>query len=151
MGDSLDSSGEPSPETQHVAVVEFPAFAVYLRKSLTILHPDEEAVPPALNLALDDKNNQECVRKFLADPQVWALYIQRSSSKGKIDPLPLRIINGTFFRGGGDSYVWQHCQQPAPIFFFFLIGGHFFLARCRGLDVSIFCGNYFFAGTFYEL
>lgn len=82
MGDSLDGSGDPSPESQNVAIVDYPSFANYLRKAVTILLPDEEVVPPALNLALEDKNNQECVRKFLSDSQVWSLYVQRSCSKG---------------------------------------------------------------------
>jgi len=83
MGDSLDGSGEPSPESQNVAIVEFPTFANYLRKAVTVLLPDEDTVPPAFNLALDDRYNQDCVRKFLGDSQVSSLYIQRSSTKGE--------------------------------------------------------------------
>ena len=82
MGDSLDGTGEPSPESQIVIVVSYSAFANYLKKVVTVLLPDEDVVPPAFNSALEDKSNQECVRKFLGDSQVWALYIQRSSSKG---------------------------------------------------------------------
>lgn len=82
MGDSLDGTGEPSPESQIVIVVSYSAFANYLKKVVTVLLPDEDVVPPAINSALEDKNNQECVRKFVSDSQVWALYIQRSSSKG---------------------------------------------------------------------
>lgn len=82
MGDSLDGTGEPSPESQIVIVVSYSAFANYLKKVVTVLLPDEDVVPPAFNSALEDKNNQECVRKFVSDSQVWALYIQRSSSKG---------------------------------------------------------------------
>lgn len=83
MGDSLDGSGEPSPESQNVAIVEFPTFANYLRKAVTVLLPDEDTVPPAFNLALDDRYNQDCIRKFLGDSQVSSLYIQRSSIKGE--------------------------------------------------------------------
>lgn len=82
MGDSLDGTGEPSPESQIVIAVSYSAFANYLKKVITILLPDEDAVPPAFNTALEDKNNRECIKKFLSDSQVWALYIQRSSSKG---------------------------------------------------------------------
>lgn len=86
MGDSLDNqdlSGSDAP--QNVAVVEFGAFANYLRKAATILLPEDDAhlVPPALNLALEDKSNQDCIRKFLSDSQVQALYIQRTCIKGK--------------------------------------------------------------------
>lgn len=83
MGDSLDGSGEPSPESQNVAIVDYNSFANYLRKTVVILLPDEEALPPAFSASLDDKNNQEAIRKFLSDSQVWALYVQRSYSKGE--------------------------------------------------------------------
>lgn len=83
MGDSLDGSGEPSPESQNVVLVEFPTFTNYLRKAVTVLLPDEDVVPPAFNLALDDRYNQDCIRKFLGDSQVSSLYIQRSSTKGE--------------------------------------------------------------------
>ncbi|GLV39725.1 Dynein heavy chain 64C [Carabus blaptoides fortunei] len=80
MGDSLEGS-ENSPDSQNVAIVDFTAFANYIRKAVTILLPEEDIVPPALNAALEDRNNQECIRKFLGDPQVSTLYLQRSSSK----------------------------------------------------------------------
>ncbi|KOC68078.1 Dynein heavy chain, cytoplasmic [Habropoda laboriosa] len=79
MGDSLDSSGEPSPEIQ--IVVGHWEFVNYLKKIVMVLLPDEDVVPPAFNSALEDKDNQESIRKFISDSQVWALYIQRSSSK----------------------------------------------------------------------
>lgn len=89
MGDSLDGSEEPSPESQNIAIVEFPTFANYLRKAVTVLLPDEDVVPPAFNLALEDRYNQDCIRKFLGDSQVGALYIQRSSTKGKHDEISI--------------------------------------------------------------
>lgn len=83
MGDSLEPAGDVSVDAQNVAIVEFGAFANYLRKAATILLPEEDAVPPALNVALEDRGNQDCISKFLSDPQVPALYIQRSCTKGK--------------------------------------------------------------------
>lgn len=41
----------------------------------------------ALCDALEEKSNQDCIRKFLSDPQVPALYVQRSSTKGKFQKL----------------------------------------------------------------
>lgn len=81
MGDSLDGSGDPSPESQNIAIVDYSTFVNYLRKIVKILLPDEDEVPPSFNLTLEDKNSQESIRKFISDTQVWALYIQRSSSK----------------------------------------------------------------------
>ena len=83
MGDSLDGSGEPPPESQNVSIVDYITFTNYLRKIVTILLPEEDVAPLAFTLALEEKNSQEAIRKFLSDSQVWALYIQRSSSKGK--------------------------------------------------------------------
>ncbi|CAH0687821.1 unnamed protein product [Spodoptera exigua] len=80
MGDSLDGS-ENSPESQNVVVVDFQDFANYLRRAATVLLPEDDIVPPALNAALDDKVNQDCIRKFISDPQVSSLYVQRFSSK----------------------------------------------------------------------
>lgn len=85
MGDSLDNQDLSGGDAQqNVAVVEFGAFANYLRKAATILLPEDDAhlVPPALNVALEDKSNQDCIRKFLSDSQVQALYIQRTCIKG---------------------------------------------------------------------
>lgn len=84
MGDSLEAS-DSAPEAQNVAVVEFTAFANYLRKAANILLPEDNAhtEPPALNSALEDKAIQDAIRKFLCDPQVSTLYVQRSSSKGE--------------------------------------------------------------------
>lgn len=82
MGDSLDVSVESTTDSQNVSVVDFDTFINYLRKSVSILHPDEEIVPNAFSLALEEKSNQECIKKFLNDSQVWALSIQRISVKG---------------------------------------------------------------------
>lgn len=81
MGDSLDGS-ENAPEAQNVVVVDFQEFANYLRRAATVLLPEDDIVPPALNTALNDKVNQDCIRKFISDPQVAALYVQRFSLKG---------------------------------------------------------------------
>lgn len=81
MGDSLDGS-ENTPEAANVVMVDFQDFANYLRRAATVLLPEDDIVPPALNAALDDKVNQDCIRKFVADPQVSSLYVQRFSSKG---------------------------------------------------------------------
>jgi len=99
MGDSLDGSGEPSPESQNVAIVEYPTFASYLRKAVTVLLPDEDVVPPAFSLALDDRYNQDCIRKFLGDSQVSSLYVQRSSSKGKVRDRSVIISSFSFSSG----------------------------------------------------
>ncbi|CAH0758045.1 unnamed protein product [Diatraea saccharalis] len=80
MGDSLDGS-ENAPDSQNVVAVDFQNFANYLRRAATVLLPEDDVPPPALNAALDDKVNQDCIKKFISDPQVSSLYVQRFSSK----------------------------------------------------------------------
>lgn len=84
MGDSLENQ-DTSAETQNVAVVDYGEFANYILKAASILLPEEDIhiVPPALAAALEEKVNQDCIKKFLSDPQIPALYVQRSCTKGK--------------------------------------------------------------------
>ena len=94
MGDSLEGS-ENTSETQTVGVVDYTAFANFLRKAVTVLLPEDDGhlEPPALNATLDDKSNQECIKKFLSDPQISILFVQRASSKGKfyLSYFPFRL------------------------------------------------------------
>jgi dynein heavy chain 1 len=84
MGDSLEGgTGDGPPVAESVAVVEYSTFSNYLKKAVTILLPeDEDVISSTLNAALSDRNNQDCIQKFLSDPQVSCLLIQRTSSKG---------------------------------------------------------------------
>lgn len=83
MGDSSDSH-DVSVDAQNAAIVDYTAFENYVRKAATILLPEDDVVDiVALNLALSDKSNQDCIKKFLSDPQVQSLYMQRSCTKGK--------------------------------------------------------------------
>lgn len=83
MGDSLENPDTSVEAVQNVTIVDYGAFANYIRKAVTILLPEEDVVPPALNVALEDLDNQEKIKKFLSDPQVQALYIQRNCLKGR--------------------------------------------------------------------
>lgn len=89
MGDSLEATvgsmgSDPPPsvvDAESVSIMDYDGFTNYIRKAVTILLPEEDVVPVPLNAALDDSSNQECIRKFLSDPQTQALYIQRSCFK----------------------------------------------------------------------
>lgn len=82
MGDSLENP-DASVDLQSVPIVEFGTFTDYLKNVTAVLLPEEDGnVSPALASAIEDKTNQECIRKFLADPQVQSLFLQRSSTKG---------------------------------------------------------------------
>ncbi|XP_017775192.1 PREDICTED: dynein heavy chain, cytoplasmic isoform X3 [Nicrophorus vespilloides] len=87
MGDSLEPS-DGSSEAHNVSVVEVKDFANYIRHATQVLLPEDEGhsdSSPALTSALDDKTNQECIRKFISESQVCTLYIQRSCSKDEDD------------------------------------------------------------------
>lgn len=77
-------------EDQSVAVVEFIPFLNYLRKVVSIhLHEEVAAAPPSLAAAIEDRNNQDCIKKFISDPQVSSLVVQKCSNKGKRNWAPL--------------------------------------------------------------
>lgn len=87
MGDSLEGGTEQSLEAQNVSIVDYRAFNNYIRKAITILLFDdsEELTSSKLEEALDENRaNQECIKKFLSDPQVQTLYIQKCYTKGEI-------------------------------------------------------------------
>lgn len=84
MSEASEGGGDSTPVSQNVAITEFGTFVKYITKVVTILLEEEDSVPPALEAAIDDRNNHECIRKFLSDPQVRALFIQRNSSKGRL-------------------------------------------------------------------
>lgn len=108
--EAADSSqGE---EDQSVAVVEFTSFLNYLRKVVSV-HLHEDAVaPPSLAAAIDDRNNQDYMRKFISDPQVSALVIQKSSNKGKFDMGEDNVILTVQVSAGWaqDRTGHSHCQ-----------------------------------------
>ncbi|KAH8421188.1 hypothetical protein KR009_007052, partial [Drosophila setifemur] len=81
MGDSLENTDTSVDPGVNVSIANYDAFANYLRKAVTILLPEEDVVSSSLNVALDDPLNQETIRKFLSDPQVEALYVQRNTLK----------------------------------------------------------------------
>lgn len=114
MGDSLENQ-DTSVETQNATIVDYGAFVNYIRKAATILLPEEDAVPPALNIALEDKANQDCIKKFLSDSQVQALFIQRSCTKG----INLRKINK--FLGFYCTYRSNMGGGQIRFFFFFIL------------------------------
>lgn len=85
MGDSLDGVDVSQPEEeQTAAIVELPKFIEYLRNIIwsTLNLQDDDVTQPTLKAELEDRSNQECIKKFLNDPQVSSLFIQRSLSKG---------------------------------------------------------------------
>lgn len=109
MGDSLENA-DSSVETQNVAIIDYGEFSNYLKKAATILLPEEDATAPELNIALDDKVNQDCIRKFLSDPQIPALYVQRICSKGKVDAIA-EECHLSWFSHANLSFEFSHSME----------------------------------------
>jgi len=84
MADSGDSEA-PVPEAQTVAVSDVGKFAGYLRRAVPVLLEDAEDTPEAFAAALDERAVVDTMRRFLADPQVPVLLVQRLSVKGSIN------------------------------------------------------------------
>lgn len=86
MGDSLETIDASIVDAQQqiVSIVDYKAFCNYLRKAILVLFDEEGVNSSKLEEALDEnRSNQECIKKFLSDPQVPTLYIQKSSTKGE--------------------------------------------------------------------
>ena len=81
MADSGDSES-PVQQAQTVAVSDVGKFAGYLRRAVPVLLEDAEDAPEAFAAALDERSVVDCMKRFLADPQVPVLLIQRLSVKG---------------------------------------------------------------------
>ena len=80
MTDSTSQGGEIATQ----AVIEVSVFANYLRRVVPVLLEEADDTPAALVAALKDKNAIDCMKKFLSDPQVPVLFVQRVSSKGAV-------------------------------------------------------------------
>jgi hypothetical protein len=106
MGDSLDNIDQSIDTTQAiVSIADHKSFCNYLRKAILVLFDDDQVNSSKLDEALDDnRGHQECIKKFLSDPQVQTLYIQKSSSKGKSEFFTIFIAD---FQNGDVSMTHQ--------------------------------------------
>jgi dynein heavy chain 1 len=83
MADSGDGdTTSAATPAQPVSVTDVSAFANYLRRVVPVLLENGDDTPEALVAALKDKSAVECMRKFLGDPQIPCLLVQRATSKG---------------------------------------------------------------------
>ncbi|XP_073982188.1 dynein heavy chain, cytoplasmic isoform X4 [Rhodnius prolixus] len=80
MGDSLDPS-DPPPEEQPVSIVDISEIVNYLKENVKLNLLGTKVAPPALNVAFEENNNIECIKKFAADSQIPTLLVQRTSAK----------------------------------------------------------------------
>lgn len=65
------------------ATAELSDFAEYLLRIVPALMEDKDSSPPQLKTTIFEKSTSENIKKFLGDPQIPVLLIQRSSTKGE--------------------------------------------------------------------
>ena len=78
----MADAGDGDHPAQTVAVSDVGKFVVYLRRAVSVLLEDAEDTPEAFAAALDERAVVDCMRRFLGDPQVLVLLVQRHSAKG---------------------------------------------------------------------
>ena len=74
--------GDGSQQVAAQVLVEVSAFANYLRRVIPVLLEDVDDTPAPLVAALKERSAVECMKKFISDPQVPTLLIQRIAIKG---------------------------------------------------------------------
>jgi dynein heavy chain 1 len=79
MADSGETDAHQAAAAQ--AVMEVSAFANYLRRVVPVLLEDVEDTPAQLVASLKDRSSIEAMKKFISDPQVPVLLIQRLGVK----------------------------------------------------------------------
>lgn len=84
------SAGLEVSAVQNVADVS--VLQKHLRKLVPLLLEDGGDAPAALEAALEEKSALEQMRKFLSDPQVHTVLVERSTLKGARRPLPGRVV-----------------------------------------------------------
>ena len=65
-----------------LSVADSMVFSEYLCRVVPVLLEDRESASAGLKTALVEKNHLESIKKFLSDPQIPVLFVQRSSTKG---------------------------------------------------------------------
>lgn len=82
-----DAGGDDSGGTMEVSaavqtVADTSVLQKHIRKLVPLLLEDGGDVPAALETALEEKSSVEQMRKFLSDPQVHTILVERSALKG---------------------------------------------------------------------
>ena len=84
MADSADDSRGELAADDAVALADVSAVCDHVRRAVGVLLEEAPTLPRALQQALEDRINVECVKKFIADPQTRSLLVERVSTKGEI-------------------------------------------------------------------
>ena len=83
MTDSADDSRGEMAADDAVALAEVALVCEHVRRAAGVLLEEAPTLPRTLQQALEDKLNQECIKKFIGDPQTRSLLVERVSAKGE--------------------------------------------------------------------
>lgn len=119
------SAGLEVSAVQNVADVA--VLQKHLRKLVPLLLEDGGDAPAALEAALEEKSALEQMRKFLSDPQVHTVLVERSTLKGARRPPPrsrgaarlprsagARTVGSLCLRGFSRWPSWVETASPGP-------------------------------------
>ena len=110
MSVRMADNGDPEAQQQAAAaqaVMETSAFSNYLRKVVPVLLEDVDDTPAALVGALKERAAIEAMKKFISDPQVPALLIQRMATKGNSSLIKCFLYSQN---GGSSIAKFDSCQ-----------------------------------------
>lgn len=77
-----DNSGTMEVSAAVQTVADTSVLQKHIRKLVPLLLEDGGEVPASLETALEEKSSVEQMKKFLSDPQVHTILVERSSLKG---------------------------------------------------------------------
>ena len=83
MSDGGGTEDNPSLEVSTAqTVADISVLQKHIRKLVPLLLEDGGEAPSSLEAALEEKSSVEQMRKFLADPQIHTVLVERNSLKG---------------------------------------------------------------------
>lgn len=107
----MEVSGSAVQNVADVSVLQ-----KHLRKLVPLLLEDGGEAPAALEAALEEKGAVEHMRKFLSDPQVHTVLVERSTLKGEAGAEPPRWQNGRWRPQPPPCRGWEgRASAAAPL------------------------------------
>ena len=82
-GGGDDSSGTMEVSAAVQTVADTSVLQKHIRKLVPLLLEDGGEAPASLETALEEKSSLEQMRKFLSDPQIQTILVERSTLKGQ--------------------------------------------------------------------
>ena len=82
MADNSDAEAAQGQGSASQALMDQSVLGNYIRRIVPVHLEDSDDTPAALVTSLKDKSTLDSMKKFISDPQVQCLLIQRQTTKG---------------------------------------------------------------------